>query len=120
MADAKKPFKFNTVLNKNRVAEKNKLIALNRIIREKLSNVSKCVLYCTDKDAPLIIQIPSQQEREYAVITIFDNTNGNFGKFDLEVKVTQGTLTLNKYKVLATKKFNTKDGPICKMVVKLV
>ena len=119
MVEKNKPLIFNSTLNKNRVQERNKLITLNRVIREKLNNVSKCVLYPTDKDAPSIFQVPPQQQREYAVITVF-NANNDINKFDLDVKVTQGTLTLNKYRVLASKKFNTIDGPVCKMVVKLI
>ena len=121
MVDGKKPFVFNSVINKNRIAERDKLVALNRLIREKMDNVSKCVMYTTDKDAAEITAVPLQQQREYAVITVFDkNESPNPNKFDMNVKIAQGTLSLNKYRVIASKKFNTSNGPICKMVVKLM
>lgn len=119
MVERNKPFVFNNAVNKNRINERNKLVTLNKFIREKLTNVSKCVLYTTDKDAPLIVQVPQQQQRDYAVIVVFDSENKP-DKFDLNIKITQGTLSLNKYKVLGTKKFNTSDGSVCKMVVKLI
>ncbi len=119
MVERNKPFVFNNAVNKNRINERNKLVTLNKFIREKLTNISKCVLYSTDKDATSIVQIPPQQQREYAVLVVFDSDN-NPNKFDLNIKVTQGTLSLNKYKVLGSKKFNSNDGSVCKMVVKLM
>ena len=112
-------FVFNDAVNKNRINERNKLVSLNKVIREKLTNISKCVLYSTDKDATQIFQIPQTQQREYAILVLFDAAEDP-NKFDLAIKVTQGTLALNKYKVLGSKKFNTNDGTICKMVVKLI
>lgn len=120
MVERNKPFVFNNALNKNRAKEKNKLISLNKIIREKLNNVTKCVLYTNDSDAPSITQVPQSLQREYAVITLFNVNNKSIDDFNLECKVSEGTLTLNKYKILGSKKFNTSDGPICKMVVKLI
>ena len=112
-------FVFNTAENKDRKEHMNKIIALNKVIRENLTDISKCVLYSTDADAPLIAQIPQQQARDYAVIELFNNDNSKPNDFNLKIKMVQGTLTLNKYKVIAYKTFN-KEYPVCKMVVKLI
>ena len=45
--------------------------------------------------------------------------NHNKKEFDLTIKTTQGTLTINKYRVIAYKTFN-QEYPVCKMVVKLI
>jgi len=116
--DKKNVFVFNNAVNKDRKVHMNKLIALNKVIRENLSNVSKCVLYSTDLDAPKIAQIPQTQQKDYAIVEIFDPI-GNPKDFQMIIKTTQGTLMLNKYKVLAYKTFN-KEYPVCKMVVKLI
>lgn len=119
-ANKKDVFVFNTAVNKDRKEHMNKLIALNKVIRENLTDISKCVLYSTDIDAPLIAQIPQQQAKDYAVIELFDKDNSNKpNDFNLKIKITQGTLSLNKYKVIAYKTFN-REYPVCKMVVKLI
>ena len=118
MPEDKKTFVFNTAVNKDRKTHMNKLIALNKVIRENLTNVSKCVLYSTDVDAPKIAQLPQGVQKDYAIVEIFDPNNDK-KSFDLSIKMTQGTLTINKYRVVAYKTFN-QEYPVCKMVVKLI
>ena len=124
MPDSKKPvFNFNQNDNKARSAKKNKLIALTRVVRSGCRNITKCVLYSTDRDASKIYSVPAASANEYAVIEMFgdkvENKIADGRKFDLLVKTNQAHLLANKYKVVAQKNFNDKEYPICKFIVKI-
>ena len=111
---------FDQKEEKAKVKNKADIMSFTRKIRNSGLNVSRVILAMHDIDVPTFFSIPQNDQTNYALVEIFNNSkNADPRSFSLEIKKAKGFLAANKISVVASKEFYNGDYPVCKIICKI-
>jgi hypothetical protein len=103
----------------SRKVEAKGIMQLAKLVRESRYTVKRCIMAIHDPEVATFYNIPSTDNRKYAMVELCGTTDKKNNNIDLNLKMFKLFLNTNKYTVVSSKVFKNGDYPTAKVIVKL-